>query len=881
MIANNDNELWFPCDLTKAGTRLPRHRPWDHGTSRRHRPASLPGSSSAAVLLALLLVALAGCAHRPHRPAFPPGYDLPGEPWREIDTTPLRGRRIVLDPGHGGFFRGAIGRDGLAEADVNLGVALYLRGLLEWAGAEVHLTRSVDRDFLTPADSSLAADLAARVALVDSLRPDVFVSLHHNSNPRLDRSLNETQTYYPAGRDGADLDLARAIQRRLVRNLGITPARILPGNFYVLRHSTCPAVLGEPAMLSNPAVERRLSLAEKQQLEARAYFLGLLDYFRGGTPAWSPPRIAERDGRRSVRWAYLPGGRPGAGGPALDPTSVELRIDGVPVSPAIDPADGTVVWHPGDAVSRRPHVAVLRGCNLAGRATPVRRDTIRPSRERFRFAVARDGTGRRRLEWRSDGSPLESFASLVLASPAAADWRLTLPPGRGARGSMVLPAGTPDPLPPLRLLWRRVDGAAGEETPACDVDRDDLAGHRWTTLVAADPWPAAAVPGGVWHDFSSRLAGGLPLPAVARDATVVPLPVDRPVWLQSAGARPLLWPPDGVPATAVTAAAAPPPDTLRWEPLVPSLAGLTVVVDPSGGGREDQGRDLVGRSGSGLNLALARCLAAFLRGAGATVVMTREDDRLVADQTKVLLADAVGADLYLGLARAGEDGPAWRVLHHPGSTRGEAWARALAAALPVTGVTDTVGVDAAYDYLLRQTACPAVVVVLPRPGAAGGPPETEELLVCWQRCLASALLTGTALRDGGSPAAAAAATDSLLRAVATAGETPDWLLVDGNWLWTPPPSGTGWRACLPLRGRRHLCEVHRDDRWELLLVDRSASDTWRAHPLAVRSPGGVAAAGGDSQWRWTVGRRQRAVFPPATTAAVAGGFWRARPRPWA
>ena len=41
-------------------------------------------------------------------------------------STPRRsrGRRIALDPGHGGFFRGALGVNGLTEAEVNLGVAL-------------------------------------------------------------------------------------------------------------------------------------------------------------------------------------------------------------------------------------------------------------------------------------------------------------------------------------------------------------------------------------------------------------------------------------------------------------------------------------------------------------------------------------------------------------------------------------------------------------------------------------------------------------------------------------------------------------------------------------------------------------------------------------
>ncbi len=189
------------------------------------------------LIAALSLLALLGGCGRPAAPptVVPPaaapvaGYEGAGTDLSGLDLAPLRGRRILLDPGHGGRFRGALGPNGLSEAEVNLGVALYLRGLLEWAGAEVFLTRSADVDLSTPVDSTLAGDLARRVALADSLRPDVFLSLHHNSNATRDPIMNETQTYYPAGREGADLDLARAIHRHMVRALGISPARIMAG----------------------------------------------------------------------------------------------------------------------------------------------------------------------------------------------------------------------------------------------------------------------------------------------------------------------------------------------------------------------------------------------------------------------------------------------------------------------------------------------------------------------------------------------------------------------------------------------------------------------------------------------------------------------------
>src|SRR5262245_43872908 len=90
-------------------------------------------------------------------------YDGRRDPLDSVDASALRGRRIVLDPGHGGVFAGTVGVGGLTEKEVNLGVALELRDLLAAAGAQVLLTRDTDRDFTTPADSSLRAELAARM----------------------------------------------------------------------------------------------------------------------------------------------------------------------------------------------------------------------------------------------------------------------------------------------------------------------------------------------------------------------------------------------------------------------------------------------------------------------------------------------------------------------------------------------------------------------------------------------------------------------------------------------------------------------------------------------------------------------------------------------
>src|SRR5262249_54181987 len=149
-----------------------------------------------------------------------PGYDRLVDDPAAVDTAGLQGKRIALDPGHGGFFKGALGVHGLTEAEVNLAVARRVAERLTNAGATVLLTRESDRDFLVPADSSLRFDLAERMRIANAFAPDLFVSIHHNADAGARHDVNETQTYYRLGDDGPSLDLAQDVHRALVRNVG-------------------------------------------------------------------------------------------------------------------------------------------------------------------------------------------------------------------------------------------------------------------------------------------------------------------------------------------------------------------------------------------------------------------------------------------------------------------------------------------------------------------------------------------------------------------------------------------------------------------------------------------------------------------------------------
>src|SRR5690625_8006004 len=60
-------------------------------------------------------------------------------------SLPLSGKRIVIDPGHGGPDGGAMA-GGVSEKAIALAVSKQLRDYLQQAGAIVYMTRETDTD---------------------------------------------------------------------------------------------------------------------------------------------------------------------------------------------------------------------------------------------------------------------------------------------------------------------------------------------------------------------------------------------------------------------------------------------------------------------------------------------------------------------------------------------------------------------------------------------------------------------------------------------------------------------------------------------------------------------------------------------------------------
>jgi N-acetylmuramoyl-L-alanine amidase len=212
--------------------------------------------------------------------------------------------RIVLDPGHGGWDLGTVGRQGLLEKDLVLDVTQRLGKLLQTRlGSEVMFTRT-DDTYLP---------LEQRADFANHSQADLFVSVHANYSTSA--AARGVETYYtnlfsaPGAREVERHDdgtftnlttvalsveglhekieesrrLAASIQHSLystlaANNPNIRDRGIKDSAFVVLTGTTMPAILTEISFVSSPADERSLQSAAYRQQIAEALYQGIAHY---------------------------------------------------------------------------------------------------------------------------------------------------------------------------------------------------------------------------------------------------------------------------------------------------------------------------------------------------------------------------------------------------------------------------------------------------------------------------------------------------------------------------------------------------------------------------------------------------------------------------
>lgn len=217
--------------------------------------------------------------------------------------------KVLVDPGHGGIDRGAI-KEELIESDLVLKVSQKLKALAP-PQINIILTRNADKTL----------GLEERAKLTESANPDLFLSIHANSE--ISGSVKGVEFYYPSqmsldeetmflahkeSHKEAPLEDIQAAQGRLqtvklilqdldrpamtLKSVFLAKSlaqvwgdvfvgrtqRVRGGAYHVLQASQVPAVLVELGYVSHPLEAQWLKKEETQTQMAQAILKGLSKY---------------------------------------------------------------------------------------------------------------------------------------------------------------------------------------------------------------------------------------------------------------------------------------------------------------------------------------------------------------------------------------------------------------------------------------------------------------------------------------------------------------------------------------------------------------------------------------------------------------------------
>lgn len=197
----------------------------------------------------------------------------------EVEFSPgVKGKKIVIDPGHGGEDSGAIGPSGVTEKSITLQIAKEVEKMLKEAGAKVIMTRTTDTEVSSKHRQATDVDeLQARCDVANKAKADIFISIHMDSFTS--REASGTTGYYYTKGSAASKRLAAEIQSNLVAQLKTTSRGIKTCNFYVVKHTKMPATLIEVAFVSNPKEEKLLTSRKGVQKAAVGIVKGISDFF--------------------------------------------------------------------------------------------------------------------------------------------------------------------------------------------------------------------------------------------------------------------------------------------------------------------------------------------------------------------------------------------------------------------------------------------------------------------------------------------------------------------------------------------------------------------------------------------------------------------------
>lgn len=176
-------------------------------------------------------------------------------------SQPSTGKKIMLDPGHGGSDPGASG-NGFAEKDLNLSIANYCKTYLESNGFTVSMTRNADNYI----------SLMNRCYAANNFSADIFVSVHNNAGG----GDGSEFIYYPTSAKGRTL--CESIKPQLDA-IGQNFRRYIARDDAVVTYTKMPACIVECAFIDNAADIQIVATDDNRKTMGEAIAKGIQSYF--------------------------------------------------------------------------------------------------------------------------------------------------------------------------------------------------------------------------------------------------------------------------------------------------------------------------------------------------------------------------------------------------------------------------------------------------------------------------------------------------------------------------------------------------------------------------------------------------------------------------
>ncbi|PKA84035.1 N-acetylmuramoyl-L-alanine amidase [Ulvibacter sp. MAR_2010_11] len=165
-------------------------------------------------------------------------------------TTSKKETVVVIDLSHGGDDFG-VQVDGISEKDVVQQIGYKIAEANSDKGIKIHFTRTHDTEM----------SLSERVNFINSLKPDVVLSLHINSSENPEHSGVEI---YVAETSQKSKELADKLSLKFIATDNFNEAKVKKANFYLLKNTKVPAMTVELGFLSNERNRNDLVNTEQQ-----------------------------------------------------------------------------------------------------------------------------------------------------------------------------------------------------------------------------------------------------------------------------------------------------------------------------------------------------------------------------------------------------------------------------------------------------------------------------------------------------------------------------------------------------------------------------------------------------------------------------------------